>query len=743
LDNILNELPTTSLEGITGTWSPAINNTVTTTYTFTPNAEQCATTATMTIVVKPTLLPTNILLSPEGKLETVFDRFGNKYRLEDVNTAPKPNVTNKTQMLSSTVLCSSGIFDLYFEAGSGMEGNTTAEIDRRNVVCQVFSDLSNFINSPLHNVGNTTRVKIWVRDITQIPNVNTATLGLATGFYNVPTSPTVVNGGIADNEMWKTIHAGVDSYTNVQNPIIGLSSIVTSGSFYHGMIAINSAANWNTNLSLNALASENDLYTVVLSEVTHALGFASLIDFDGNSKLGTAYKYYSRYDTFLNYNSTKLISPSNSGCSMYDYTFSGDPATLHPGCGSTPPVNNGTLLDHTVCTNAINYIGTNTIPVYTPSCFEHSSSLSNFEDECFINPSTILPYGNNNYFVMSNTTNLGGTKRYLKPEERSTLCDLGYNLKSQYGDNTIAQNSFYDYGTGASCQGISVAGINDGINGTNYTYIANLNQNFTFTGILNNDVSYNNDYTVNNYSNLRFECLQDVYDSNAMLSSNGNSISSVITFRSAVHGLHLLRYIPYDVVTGQRGNITYVYVYVKHPSLCGTFPVCDLVINGGFEDHIPSLPTNSTIDLSQACYWYPGKGPNSGAEYFTADNTTLVDYGVPNNMYGSQNVNISINPPGHAYAGIYCMRNIFYDWSFNQVIATKLKTPLSANTTYQLTFQVSLAENISQNPIKFQAYIGQESPSPLNSPYTDLPTSATGILLKMIIYLLILKTGKL
>jgi gliding motility-associated-like protein len=44
-------LPTTSLEGITGTWSPAINNTATTIYTFTPNAGQCATTTTMTIQV--------------------------------------------------------------------------------------------------------------------------------------------------------------------------------------------------------------------------------------------------------------------------------------------------------------------------------------------------------------------------------------------------------------------------------------------------------------------------------------------------------------------------------------------------------------------------------------------------------------------------------------------------------------------------------------------------------------------
>jgi hypothetical protein len=44
----LSALPITSNNGITGTWSPALDNTTTTTYTFTPDAGQCATTATVT-----------------------------------------------------------------------------------------------------------------------------------------------------------------------------------------------------------------------------------------------------------------------------------------------------------------------------------------------------------------------------------------------------------------------------------------------------------------------------------------------------------------------------------------------------------------------------------------------------------------------------------------------------------------------------------------------------------------------
>ena len=54
----LSALPITSNNGITGTWAPALNNTATTTYTFTPVAGQCATSQTMTIAVNTSVTPT-------------------------------------------------------------------------------------------------------------------------------------------------------------------------------------------------------------------------------------------------------------------------------------------------------------------------------------------------------------------------------------------------------------------------------------------------------------------------------------------------------------------------------------------------------------------------------------------------------------------------------------------------------------------------------------------------------------
>ena len=47
-------LPTTSKEGIDGSWSPSlIDNTATRTYVFTPNANECARTQNMTVTVNP------------------------------------------------------------------------------------------------------------------------------------------------------------------------------------------------------------------------------------------------------------------------------------------------------------------------------------------------------------------------------------------------------------------------------------------------------------------------------------------------------------------------------------------------------------------------------------------------------------------------------------------------------------------------------------------------------------------
>ena len=50
-------LPLSSTNAISGSWSPAVDNTTTTTYTFTPDVGQCASTETMTIDVNAQTSP--------------------------------------------------------------------------------------------------------------------------------------------------------------------------------------------------------------------------------------------------------------------------------------------------------------------------------------------------------------------------------------------------------------------------------------------------------------------------------------------------------------------------------------------------------------------------------------------------------------------------------------------------------------------------------------------------------------
>jgi uncharacterized protein (TIGR02145 family) len=101
-------LPTTSTDGITGTWSPAINNTTTTTYTFTPTAGQCATSATQTITITTPKVTSEIsFVAPVAALPnvTIGTQVWTNKNL-DVTTyrdgTPIPQVTDPTQWANLT-----------------------------------------------------------------------------------------------------------------------------------------------------------------------------------------------------------------------------------------------------------------------------------------------------------------------------------------------------------------------------------------------------------------------------------------------------------------------------------------------------------------------------------------------------------------------------------------------------------------------------------------------------------------
>lgn len=124
-------LPTTSLEGISGTWSPAINNMATTTYTFTPNATQCADTYTMTIEVyqAPTFtqVPDICIYEPLYPLPTTS--------LEGIQGTWSPALDNTTTT-TYTFTPNSGQCNLTQDMTITVNPLPTATIDGTIAVCK-------------------------------------------------------------------------------------------------------------------------------------------------------------------------------------------------------------------------------------------------------------------------------------------------------------------------------------------------------------------------------------------------------------------------------------------------------------------------------------------------------------------------------------------------------------------------------------------------------------------------------
>ena len=630
--------------------------------------------------------PNSIEISPGGFLDGVFDSYGNKYSLDNIKI-PKENITTESRFVDNT--CDSGIFRLHFTAGSGMlDSEHPDAAARRAVVCRVFHDVSEFINSPLKNIGNTNRVEIWVRDINGLTtNPQTSnTLGLATSFYSIPNAPTSIVGGIVDNEIWKTTTSGIDSYTNVGYP---LSS--TGGSFflgyYHGLVALNfsnPAFNWNLNLGTNPTTSQIDLYSVVLHEVTHALGFSSLFDENGNSKFGANNRYYSRYDLRLrDFSNTQNLIIGSGISQMYDFQFNTalNTSILHPNCTSSPPTstNNQGII---TCNSTVNFVGNNnvSIPTYTPDCYERPSSFSHFSNQCY------TPLNTTDFFVMNSGLGQGVNRRTISNEERNTLCDIGFSLNTTFGNSSTL--NFFNYQT-TVCNGNNIVGINDGMLNSSYTFQYTIGQApINLNGLLNNDIG----------SNLNFEGLQDVYDINSLLSVTSGSNTTVPTFATNTPGIHLLRYVPFDNVTQIRGNITYVYVFVFQQGLnCNVQPsTCNLVVNGDFE--INNQQVNSIGQLDRACNWSSISG---SPDYFRVDaGGNFVD--IPCNYFGEQGSNNNI---GNAYAGFHISRNVFNNSPYYERIRTELSSGLLPNTNYNVSFDVSLAEQFSNRISNIQIYL--------------------------------------
>lgn len=634
-------------------------------------------------------------LTPDGKLDNVFDRYGKKIPLSDLLIDKKGGGTKAVGPL-----CSSGYFDLYFEVGSGMEGNSSIEQARRAVICQVFSDIAQFIQTPNPNI----HVNILVKNINPVlngydpitnpnPAASSGVLGLATSYYVLPSLGPNIIGGIADNEIWKTINSGFDSYTNVASPLSSTPSSNNGSGYYHGMVALNfnnPSFNWHLDLSQNTSNGLYDLYSVILHEVTHALGFTSLINVNGDSKFGTNFPYYSRYDLFLNSPSNQPLITNTGNCSMYNYGFN-------------PSLNTNILTPSTFsCTSHVKFGGSVNQPTYTPTTFTNESSLSHLEDLCH-DPNN---YANDEYYVMSNANGTGPfyMKRYLKPEERDVLCDIGYKVNPNFGNP--ANLNFYDYGTSV-CPGIQIVGINDGIDPNGIVqYFTTVNNNANPLVI--------NDFLLNDFNTISYECLTDIYGNGTPTVISSSSFSYVATSP----GIAVLRYVPISP-TGVRGNITYIYIYISANNCNPTN--CSFINNGDFE-------------LSTNCGQMDFQSPINTACWSPLSNTPDIFLRNCTNTVNNTNANFSIPasqgsfPPSESWNGI--PNNSFVGIvstlaHYNESFQTALNSPLVPGHTYEISFYARCGNNYMPIGSSGQIIIGGMTNfcAPYGGPETSLPNN--------------------
>ncbi len=606
--------------------------------------------------------------TPNGLLDNVFDNYGNHYTLNDIVVGPKISVIDG-DILESTLLCTSGIFEIYIEKGSGMElPSNPNHIARRSVVCAVLADVSQFLETPIKN--NTEKIKIWIRDFDEIPNRNSFGISYGTSYYNVPQNNTTAN--LSDNQFWKMVLSGKDSYSSIsQDGMLGREK------FYHATLAFDFEGNkWNTNLNSNATSKEYDFYSYVLREVVHSMGFSSLLSANGTSKLGDSYAYYSRFDSFLKTSNNQNLLDHNGCNGLMGYTFAGTASNLHDNCATPQNLSN--------CNTALQF-GNSGVQLYTPNCYRTATSFNYSNENCNSNP---------NHYLMQKRLAKGETKRFLAPEERGILNSLGYSFGATYG--TVAHLSYKNYNTTTS--GLQVAGVTDGIapNGA-IIYRGNTNQPLVLPNLLANDRGVN----------LNLECLTDLTDATTTFSAVTANTTIPITMTSTQSGYHLLSYVPYNSVTSERGNITYVYVYLVN--LCAVLPTdCNLVFNGDFEQY-SALPTQRG-QIERACNWYNAGGGSPSYHHRHAAPIGFINQSilVPGNPAGSPQ---EVNPTygGDAYALVELFRyndpNDPKNTGKQNLLATELAQPLLANTSYRLQFDVSRTE-ISTNAIAIQAYLG-------------------------------------
>ncbi|MFH1319427.1 MAG: SBBP repeat-containing protein, partial [Bacteroidota bacterium] len=470
----------------------------------------------------------------------IFDRFGNRFSKGDI-TAIGGSCWGGIFLIETTT-------DFNAEADAGL---------METVICQVFSDISVLlVNSQCGGVNPVVKIKVGS---TGVPD---DALASASPYY-IPCCGNTT--GIIDCQVWKAINGGVkdpdlyDGYINVKFNLEPEFGAGTTWNFDPGLYPIG--------------ADQFDLYSVILHEVLHTLGFASLIDANGLS-IGPATfsDHYSRFDIYLE---------TAGGIPFIDLTGGCYSAEFNPALTSAV-ITSG-------CTNVVFDGSTGPHPVFAPtSGYFEGSSLSHFATNC----GGLTP----NY-VMNPGIAKTEIRRYITDAEVSVLCDIGYQTTNTFGDGM-----YFSIAVNGCPTNPIIAGVNDGFPNTctNEQYLLeNCSGNFITIYPLANDMG----------TGLTFQCEQIV--------SGTGSITNVIPGTSFDYvvdqpGIVCITYQPTNgTITG---NITCIRILVTPCGnvTCAIPADCNQICNGDFSELDPmccsGIPIPGEVDDWLASHFTPRIG---------------------------------------------------------------------------------------------------------------------------------------
>jgi gliding motility-associated-like protein len=443
-------LNTTSANGISGTWSPAIDNLATTSYTFTPNIGECATIQNMTVVVNTTSSSISNLTICDNDLPFIwngltFSENGTQSTtLTSNNTGCDSTVTlnlsvNPTfSIIEELTICQSELPYLWNGITFANSGSQTASLFTANgcdsIVTLNLTVISEFTSLETHIgcMGDGYSVDVNGTIYDEANPTGTETVTAVAGCDSIVSINLIFNSVLPGTD----VQSACDSYTWIDGNTYNSSNndamwVIPSVSGCDSIITleltitnsntgtdIKSACDTYTWIDGNTYTTSNNNATWVLTNIE---GCDSLVTLDLTINDSPTLIDFSNGGTYCEGESVLSLTAEVSGVPDFtlDYTLNGNPLSISSNnssidLGNLSGVYTLNALNDNYCTTSLNESQTiviNPIPD-APSIGEDENYCSNAV------PEAIQPEGGSgsyNWYFDASLTQLLATANEYTP----------------------------------------------------------------------------------------------------------------------------------------------------------------------------------------------------------------------------------------------------------------------------------------------------------------------------------------